>query len=39
MNGANAINRGGTALLGLLLAVGLIVGGWVMGAEIKATRQ
>src|SRR5438270_11778959 len=26
------------ALLGLLLAVGLIIGCWVMGAQIKATR-
>ena len=30
-------NRGGLTL-GLLLAIGLIVGGWVLGAEIKATR-
>src|SRR5947208_15214765 len=27
-----------TALLGLLLALGLIIGGWTLGAEIKATR-
>src|SRR5215468_1060368 len=33
----NDTNRG-TLLLGMLLALGLIVGGWVMGAEIKATR-
>src|SRR5712672_3560132 len=32
------INRGGMTLLGLLLALGLIVGGWVLGAQIKATR-
>jgi hypothetical protein len=31
-------NRGGTGLLGLLLALGLIVGGWVLGGQIKATR-
>jgi uncharacterized protein len=31
-------NRSGLPLLGVLLAVGLIVGGWVLGAEIKATR-
>src|SRR5215813_3809207 len=33
----NDTNRG-TLLLGMLLALGLIVGGWVLGAEIKATR-
>ncbi len=27
-----------TAALGFLLAFGLIVGGWVLGAQIKATR-
>lgn len=27
-----------TALLGMLLALGLILGGWVLGAQIKATR-
>src|SRR6476469_8130438 len=27
-----------TALLGLLLALGLIIGGWLLGAQIKATR-
>jgi hypothetical protein len=34
----NKIDRSGAALLGLLLALGLIIGGWVLGAEIKATR-
>ncbi len=38
MNGTNQSNRSGAALLGSLLALGLIVGGWVMGAQIKATR-
>jgi uncharacterized protein len=38
MNDDNPTNRGGTALLGLLLALGLIIGGWVLGAQIKATR-
>jgi len=38
MNGAGQNNRGGTAMLGLLLALGLIVGGWVLGSQIKATR-
>ncbi len=28
----------GTAVLGLLIALGLIIGGWVLGAQIKATR-
>src|SRR6201993_1667378 len=31
-------NRSGTTILGLFLALGLIIGGWVLGAEIKATR-
>src|SRR5690242_21628808 len=38
MNSANHTNRGEAALMGLLLALGLIIGGWVMGAQIKATR-
>ena len=38
MNGANQNNSGGTAVLGVLLALGLIVGGWVLGTQIKATR-
>src|SRR6516164_6056343 len=38
MNGTNQTDRGSTILLGALLALGLIVGGWVLGAEIKATR-
>jgi uncharacterized protein len=38
MNGIHQINRGGAALLGSLLALGLVVGGWVLGAQIKATR-
>jgi uncharacterized protein len=38
MNSSHQTERGGTALLGILLAVGLIVGGWVLGAQIKATR-
>lgn len=32
------MNRSGMALLGLLLAIGLIVGGWTLGSQIKATR-
>jgi hypothetical protein len=30
--------KGNVAALGVLLAFGLIVGGWVLGAQIKATR-
>jgi len=38
MNDTMQVNRGGTTLLGLLLALGLIVGGWALGTQIKATR-
>ena len=38
MDAPNQTARGEIALLGLLLALGLIVGGWIMGAQIKATR-
>ncbi len=38
MNDEKLVSRGGAALLGLLLALGLIVGGWVLGSQIKATR-
>src|SRR6516225_12181970 len=38
MNGTNHNDRTAAALLGSLLALGLIVGGWVTGAQIKATR-
>jgi len=31
-------SSGGTAPLGVLLAIGLILGGWVLGSQIKATR-
>jgi len=37
MNGSALVDRGNT-LLGVLLALGLIIGGWVLGSEIKATR-
>src|SRR5579875_3336759 len=36
-SGASA-GRVNAALLGSLLALGLVVGGWLLGAEIKATR-
>ena len=38
MNATNQTDRHSTALLGILLALGLIIGGWVLGAQIKATR-
>src|SRR5881394_3685719 len=38
MNDDSFTNRSGNVLLGFLLAIGLILGGWVLGAEIKATR-
>jgi hypothetical protein len=38
MNGTSSSNRSGVALLGLLVALGLIVGGWALGAQIKDTR-
>jgi hypothetical protein len=38
MNGTNQTGHRSTALLGILLALGLIIGGWVLGAQIKATR-
>lgn len=38
MNSANQSDRGGMTLLGLLLAVGLVLGGLVLGGQIKATR-
>ena len=38
MSDTAQMGRNGTLLLGSLLAFGLIVGGWVLGAEVKATR-
>lgn len=38
MSDASQIGRHGTILFGCFLAVGLIACGWVLGAEIKATR-
>jgi hypothetical protein len=35
---ANTNERGGTTLFGLLIALGLVLGGWALGAQIKATR-
>jgi hypothetical protein len=37
MNGNQSSSRN-TALLGGLLALGLILGNWILGAQIKATR-
>jgi hypothetical protein len=38
MDNTKATATAGAGMLGLLLALGLIVGGWVLGAQIKATR-
>lgn len=38
MNETNRTNRGQASVLGGLLALGLIAGGWALGAEIKAAR-
>jgi hypothetical protein len=38
INDTNQTNRSGMALLGLLLAAGLVIGGWALGSQIKATR-
>jgi uncharacterized protein len=38
MSDENQTSRRDAAVLGLLLALGLIIGGWVLGAQIKATR-
>jgi len=38
MNVKKPNQRGGTSLLGLLIGLGLVVGGWVLGVEIKNTR-
>jgi len=37
MNG-NSFSHRSAAVLGAFLALGLILGGWILGAEIKATR-
>jgi uncharacterized protein len=38
MNDSSGITRMGTTLFGLLIAIGLIGGGWILGSQIKATR-
>jgi hypothetical protein len=38
MNETSQSRRVDMALLGLLLALGMVLGGWVLGAEIKAVR-
>jgi uncharacterized protein len=35
-SGANP--RGGIAVMGFLIAIGLILGGWILGAQIKQTK-
>ncbi len=38
MSETTVVDRGSLVPLGILLAIGLVLGGWVLGAEIKATR-
>jgi len=38
MNGASRTDRGELVVLGFLIAIGLIIGGWALGSQIKATR-
>jgi len=38
MNSTQQADRGGMAVLGFLLALGLVGGGWLLGLQIKATR-
>jgi len=38
MNGTDRRDRGELVVLGFLIAIGLIVGGWALGSQIKATR-
>jgi uncharacterized protein len=38
MNGTHLNDRTGLPVFGLLLALGLILAGWILGAQIKATR-
>ncbi len=38
MSETTSIDRSSVVVLGILLALGLVMGGWVLGAEIKATR-
>ena len=38
MNTVKEHSRGGVLLLGVLLAIGMIAGAWILGSEIKATR-
>jgi hypothetical protein len=38
MNSHDQLNRSGNVFFGVLIALGLILGGWVLGSQIKATR-
>jgi hypothetical protein len=38
MSDSTGMKRGELVALGCLIAIGLIVGGWALGAQIKAVR-
>jgi hypothetical protein len=38
MNGTDRRDRSELVVLGFLVALGLIIGGWLLGSQIKATR-
>jgi hypothetical protein len=38
MNGTDRKDRGELVVVGVLVALGMIVGGWLLGSQIKATR-
>jgi hypothetical protein len=38
MNGTESLKRSEVVVASLVLALGLIIGGWLLGAEIKATK-
>lgn len=38
MDGSSGMKRGEVSILGCLLAIGLILGGWALGEQIKAVR-
>jgi uncharacterized protein len=38
MSGTGGTSRAGMALLGVFVCFGLVIGGWLLGSQIKATR-